>query len=92
MLKPSLLLLLLLAGTQLIGMSATLSNISDLQTFLRAEVYTSNFRPVRFVYFVRSHLDCFVKLSVFTYIFLFVINMESLCVGYYCFCCCTSEY
>ncbi|XP_026640887.1 helicase POLQ-like isoform X2 [Microtus ochrogaster] len=32
--------------TQIIGMSATLNNVQDLQEFLKAEYYSSQFRPV----------------------------------------------
>ena len=37
---------LFVGGTQMVGMSATLSNTTDLATFLRAEIYSSEFRPV----------------------------------------------
>lgn len=37
---------------QIVGMSATLSNIKDLQQFLKADVYTNDFRPVRTINFI----------------------------------------
>ncbi len=32
--------------TQLVGMSATLGNMADLATFMKAQLFSSNFRPV----------------------------------------------
>ncbi|XP_042325106.1 helicase POLQ-like isoform X2 [Sceloporus undulatus] len=48
--------------TQIIGMSATLSNVEDLQQFLKAEYYTNNFRPVELKEFVKIQ-DCIYEVD-----------------------------
>ncbi|XP_040555071.1 helicase POLQ-like isoform X2 [Gallus gallus] len=40
-------------NTHVVGMSATLNNVGDLQKFLQAEYYTKNFRPVELKEYIK---------------------------------------
>lgn len=52
-------LMFLSKSTQIIGMSATLSNMNDLQQFLHAEIYEKNFRPVELREFVKINSEIY---------------------------------
>lgn len=43
-----------IAGIQIVGMSATIGNVNELATFLNADVYNKDFRPVE----LTEHIKC----------------------------------
>lgn len=45
------------AGVQIIGMSATISNLNEIATFLKADVYTRDFRPIELKEFIKIGSD-----------------------------------
>ncbi|XP_063775818.1 helicase POLQ-like isoform X2 [Pseudophryne corroboree] len=48
--------------THIIGMSATLNNVAELQQFLKADYYTDNFRPVELKEYVKLR-DCIYEVD-----------------------------
>ncbi|XP_069680536.1 helicase POLQ-like [Periplaneta americana] len=55
-------LLYLDANIQIVGMSATIGNLCEVATFLKAETYTKNFRPVELKEYVKCD-DCLYAIN-----------------------------
>ncbi|XP_012938554.1 helicase POLQ-like isoform X2 [Aplysia californica] len=58
-LESTLLKLLKFKDVQIVGMSATLNNLQDLQAFMKAEVYHNDFRPVSLQEYVKVEDNIF---------------------------------
>lgn len=55
---------ILTASFQIVGMSATIGNLHEIATFLDAEMYTQDFRPVELKEYVKCEDDLYaVNLS-----------------------------